>query len=247
MKIVSLNIEFDKHHDIVLPFLKKENPDVICIQELLESDFEMYKKELGMAGTYKPIEYIYFPFYGGPKDLRQGEAIFAKNFLEASYEYYVGSEENINHKFDDYFADPSLHKNNVLIVAKVADSAGKEFTIATTHFTLTQMGESTPLQLENLDKLFALTQHFPELVLVGDMNAPRGNETFTRLATKYKDNIPAGYKTSIDVNLHRNGMNCADKMVDGLFTTPGYTATNVKLVDGVSDHMAIVFDIEHAA
>ena len=244
MKIVSLNIEFDKHHDIVLPFLKKENPDVICIQELLEPDFEMYKKELGMSGTYKPIEYIYFPYYGGPKDLRQGEAIFAKNFIEANYEYYVGSEENINHKFDDYFADESFHKNNVLIVAKVADSTGKEFTIATTHFTLTKEGESTPIQLENLDKLFALTQSFPEIVLIGDMNAPRGFETFTRLSKKYKDNIPLEYKTSIDVTIHRNGLNCAERMVDGLFTTPKYVASNVKLVSGLSDHMAIVADIE---
>jgi hypothetical protein len=33
-------------------------------------------------------------------------------------------------------------------------------------------------------------------------------------------------------------------MVDGLFTTSKYNATNVKLVDGVSDHMAIVANIE---
>lgn len=245
MKIVSLNVEFDKHHDVILPFLKKEDPDVVCLQELLEADFEMFKKELGMSGTYKPIEYIWFPHYGGPQDIRQGAAIFAKNFIEAGYEYYVGSEENINHNFKDYFADESLHKNNVLLVAKVADKNGVEFTIATTHFTLTQNGESTPLQLENLDKLFALLSNFPEIVFVGDMNAPRGFETFTRLSKKYKDNIPAEYKTSIDVTIHRNGMNCAERMVDGLFTTPDYTASNVKLVNGLSDHMAIVADVEH--
>lgn len=32
-------------------------------------------------------------------------------------------------------------------------------------------------------------------------------------------------------------------MVDGLFTTSDYKASNVRLVDGVSDHMAIVADI----
>jgi hypothetical protein len=32
-------------------------------------------------------------------------------------------------------------------------------------------------------------------------------------------------------------------MVDGLFTTPVYQTSNVKLVDGVSDHMAIVAEI----
>ena len=33
-------------------------------------------------------------------------------------------------------------------------------------------------------------------------------------------------------------------MVDGLFTTPKYIASNVKLEPGVSDHMAIVANIE---
>ena len=32
-------------------------------------------------------------------------------------------------------------------------------------------------------------------------------------------------------------------MVDGLFTTPTYRALNVKLIDGISDHMAIVAEI----
>jgi hypothetical protein len=32
-------------------------------------------------------------------------------------------------------------------------------------------------------------------------------------------------------------------VVDGLFTTPEYKATDVGLVDGVSDHMAIVATI----
>ena len=73
------------------------------------------------------------------------------------------------------------------------------------------------------------------------MNAPRGNETFSRLEEKYKDNIPREYKTSIDQNLHK--VKGIQFMVDGLFTTPVYKASNVKLVDGISDHMAVVAEI----
>ena len=90
MKLVSINIEFDKHHDTVIPFLKKENPDVICVQELTAEDFEMYKKELGLDGIYKPVDYIYHPYYGGPKDVRQGEGIFAKKIIETK----ISSERN---------------------------------------------------------------------------------------------------------------------------------------------------------
>ncbi len=244
MKIISVNIELDKHYDTVLPFLKKENPDVICLQELIEADFEVFKKELGLDGVYKPTDYIYSPVYDGPKNVRHGQGIFAKKILSSTYEYYVGSETNINRSFEEYFSGEEGRENHVLLSAQVADSSGKEFTIATTHFTLTHHGEATPHQLENLEKLFGALEKLPEFALVGDFNAPRGNKTFDMLAQKYKDNIPAHYTTSIDMSMHRNKHNKFENMVDGLFTTPGYIAKNVRLQDRVSDHMAIVADIE---
>ena len=85
-------------------------------------------------------------------------------------------------------------------------------------------------------------------MLCGDFNAPRmyegkPGEIFAMLAAKFKDNIPAIYETSIDVSLHRNGKTNAqelsDKMVDGLFTTPAYEASDVVLHPDISDHYAI--------
>ncbi len=58
MKLISLNIELNRHHELVLPFLKSQNADVVCLQELLEEDFEMYKRELGMNGVYRALSYI---------------------------------------------------------------------------------------------------------------------------------------------------------------------------------------------
>jgi endonuclease/exonuclease/phosphatase family metal-dependent hydrolase len=87
-----------------------------------------------------------------------------------------------------------------------------------------------------------------EFVLTGDFNAPRmhkGNpgEIFSAIASRYTDNIPVHYETSIDASLHRNGktrpLDFVDKMVDGLFTTPVYTAHDVGLHFGVSDHAAV--------
>ena len=244
MKIISLNIEMDRHHDLVIPFLMRENADVICLQELLESDFEAYKEVLNMEGFYKPIEYVYHEAYGGPRDVRHGEAIFAKKLIDPQFEYYVGSQESINRPFKEYFAEKTLPENRVLISAKVADKDGKELVVCTTHFTLTEMGISSPKQLADLEKLFDVLKKYPKFVLVGDTNAPRGNETWARLANKYKDNIPNEYTTSLDMNLHRKGnFKKFENMVDGLFTTQKYIASNVHLVDGVSDHMAVVADI----
>ena len=123
----------------------------------------------------------------------------------------------------------------------VKDKDDNHYKFVTTHFTITKNGESTPYQLEVLDLLLAQLEKLGEFVFCGDMNAPRGNETFNRLAEKYKDNIPLEYKTSIDQNLHR--VKGLQVMVDGLFTTPTYRTSNVKLVDGISDHMAVVAEI----
>ena len=54
MKLISINIELNKHYKTVLDFLKQENPDVICLQELLGDDFENFKKVLGKQGIFKP-------------------------------------------------------------------------------------------------------------------------------------------------------------------------------------------------
>ncbi len=58
----------------------------------------------------------------------------------------------------------------------------------------------------------------------------------------YTDNIPSCYTTSIDPHLHRAG--ALDLLVDVLFTTPKYRASDVRLVSGLSDHMAVAGNIE---
>lgn len=242
MKLISLNIELNRHHDLVIPFLKQENPDVICLQEVLEEDFEMYKKELGLEGVFQLWRYSSFSVYPELKGKKLGNAIFAKNIVSSGYNFYLGKEENHLKTFEEWeLKHDEYKKDKVLVWINTKSEDGTLYKFVTTHFTLTKEGEATEQQLKDLNPFFKVLDTLGEFALCGDMNAPRGNETFTRLATKYKDNIPPEYITSLDKNIHRNGKIVF--MVDGLFTTPSYKAENVKLVDGVSDHMAIVADI----
>jgi endonuclease/exonuclease/phosphatase family metal-dependent hydrolase len=252
MKLISLNVEFFGHRAHAVSFIKGENPDVICLQELIEGDVEELKKELGYEGIYKPQSYLSSNNYGGPQNKRYGNAILTKHPIKDSgYSFYVGKEENIEKEFEDYFSDEAYRENRVLLWADII-VGGETFRFITVHFFLTYHGEVTPLQLQALDSLFTALDPLGEFVLVGDMNAPRGKETFDRLAKKYKDNIPQEYQTSLDLNLHRARHNPIELeniskfMVDGLFTTPSYTASDVHFTDGVSDHMAIVADIERS-
>ena len=243
MKLVSINIELNRHYKTVFDFLKQENPDVICLQELLEDDFDNFKKILGKQGIFKPRTRIGDDLHlQDIKEKKEGIAIFANNIVDSGSIYYEGSEENLLKTYSEYINGEN-NKNSVLLWIDTKDSDNKSYRFATTHVPVTKGGESTPYQLEIIDLLLKELDSLGEFVLSGDMNAPRGKETFGRIAKKYKDNIPGEYKTSLDQNLHR--VKNLQRMVDGLFTTTKHRASNVKLIDGISDHMAIVADIRY--
>lgn len=252
MKLVSINIEVNKHTETVLNFLKNEKADVVCIQELLEEEFQFYKKKLSFMGVYQPFDYVSthinskltYDIPSGLKGKRHGVAIFAKNINKSESIFYEGKEENILKPFDDYISDEKVQKNKVLIWAEVKNDDGIPFKFITTQLPVTHEGEVTQYQLNVISSMLSQLEGLGEFILSGDMNSPRGHQSFSLIANKYKDNIPLKYKTSIDQNLHR--VKGIQFMVDGLFTTPAYKALNVRLQDGISDHMAIIADISKA-
>lgn len=240
LKLVSLNVEQNKHFETVLPFLLKESPDVICFQEVLKSDLSKYELALKKKSFFKPL-------WKGSVSLgfteMHGVAILADDFKRTHHEYYYGSEDAIVP--DRRSVDVKNVRNESQLPIITADIFNKKdkkiYRIATTHLTWTWEGESTSFQLKDAQKLLSVLETEGELVLTGDFNAPRGRKTFSLIETKYKDNIPLKYKTSLDQNLHKaKGL---EYMVDGLFTTPAYVAEDVHFVDGVSDHMAVISKI----
>lgn len=131
--------------------------------------------------------------------------------------------------------------NRALLRADIVIN-GQVHKILTTHFTWTPAGSVTDEQRQNLQKMLDILSGLEPFVLTGDFNAPRGKEIFDKLAEAYTDWVPQHYTTSIDQNLHRaKGLQF---MVDGLFTSPEYQAKNVRMIEGVSDHQAIVADLQ---
>lgn len=240
MKIVSINIEIDRHHDTVNALIEKEKPDVICFQELLEENFEYFKKTYGKDGIFLPAAYLSHPTQGGPQNRRFGLGIFSNSIINSGYSYYVGNESHIAVSFEEYFRNGlPQEEHGLLWIDSVFE--GNVYRIATTHLPATHLGQVTEFQLNTIDSMCTVLDTIGEFILIGDMNAPRGFEAWSRLAARYTDNIPPEYMTSLDQNLHR--VKGLMYVVDGLFTTKKYTAHNVKLVDGVSDHMAIVGEV----
>ena len=249
IKLVSVNIEFSKHLDRVERFLREQRPDVICMQELMAHDIPALEQALDMRCYFTGTTRRSFEKSPGI----QGIGIFSR--FPATYASYFYSGDGLpDIMFDDTSAQTKhATESHALSICKL-EKDNVVFKICTTHFTWTPDGSTSDEQLQDLEALLRVLAPLDEFVLCGDFNAPRihegkPGEIFSKLSEKYKDNIPAEYETSIDINLHRAGKlrphELADKMVDGLFTTPGYTASEVVLHSGVSDHCAIVAQIAH--
>ncbi len=236
LKLVSINIEGRRHLDTVLPFLTSESADMVCLQEAYEPDFAMIANVLGMRGMFAPMTLLRVDKKTGPHIPWGVGILTGLPCSETQEHYYYGMRKPVPVFVDNI---KTLYK---VFIAIVVQKDGASYTVGTTHFTWTPDGQADVNQRRDLPALLAVVKKFPEIVFCGDFNAPRGREIFTKIAGLYKDNIPQTYDTSIDGKLHRDGP--LHVMVDGLFTTPHYTAKNVRLVSGVSDHCAIVADID---
>lgn len=242
IKLISLNIERSKHLDPIIPFLEREQPDVFCAQELLQSDVSRVQASAGFVDSlFTPMSRLVFDAPGA----LYGTGIFSRTPLSARGEqYYVGRAEVIPESQATELL--TYNDENRAIAWADVEKDGLVFRIATTHFTWTPDGSASDEQRRDMRGLINIVNSLGECVLSGDFNAPRGlpgqrGEIFAMLSQKFKDNIPLQYTTSLDGVFHRAGY--LNLMVDGLFSTPGYEVSDVRLVDGVSDHMAIVATI----
>lgn len=237
IKLVSINIERSKHLDTLIPFLKKHQPEVTTMQEVMERDIPLLEETLGVKCFYTPL--CIHQERSDDAEGIYGQAIFSKYPLTSvQFAYYAGEHDPLHRFGPDTPAE--IGKVARALTAVEFSKNDVPFCIATTHFTWTPDGGVSDDQKRDLKALLLLLEKIPEFVLTGDFNAPRGRSTWDTIASKYKDNIPAHYVSSIDP-MHRAGE--LPYVVDGVFTTPEYTAEDVALHTGVSDHKAVTATI----
>lgn len=241
MKLISLNCERNKHLDLIVPFLHEEQPDVVCAQEVFRHDIPVIEAAFGAQAYFVPLLKILSEnTYHVPPLGEEGIAIFVSKKLiqrDFHFQYYVQKNSEIPE-----FNGSNPNAINRAVAWITVEKDGATFVLADTHFTWTPDGSASDEQRANYVALENVLQTIPEFVLCGDFNAPRGGEIFTALAEKYADNIPSSVVTSIDPHIHRAG--ALQLMVDGMFSTPKYRVHDVRVVDGVSDHKAVVGEVE---
>lgn len=247
IKLVSLNIERSKHLDRVIPFLKKEAPEVVCLQELAKKDIPQVEEALSAPCYFAPMANHGSGEDGVPPGI-VGLGMFSRLLVtHQETNYYWGNGDCGSVIYDFSSAAGKHATESYAVLYQDIEKSGERFRVATTHFTWTPDGEADDFQRQDVRSMLAILDTMGDFALCGDFNAPRGGEIFSALAAKYKDNVPSEYKTSLDLSLHRAGKTDGERlvsyMVDGLFTTAGYQASDVRLQFGISDHAAIVATI----
>ncbi len=242
-KLITLNVQEDHHTEMILPFLKKEDADIVCLQEFRAAQEQRFQKELQMYSTFQPV------IYTREADHRiaepsWGNAIFSKTPIKkAGYFQYSNPTKPTDTDLDTpKLYDEGFQMLRKLVFAEVTIQ-DTPIEVITTHFTWTFDGETSPLQITHLNTMLEFLKTKKEFILCGDFNAPRGKDIHTKLVSLYKASLPPEVTSTLDPKLHHAAP--LEFVVDEVFSTPQFTLKTVKVVEGVSDHKAIVTEFEY--
>ncbi len=230
LKIISLNIEMDRHIDRIIAFFEAQQPDVILLQEVLDKNKVRLEQATGMTGFYTAQNILCSDKGESPIGL------LTLTKLPVAQHYSVFYKGNNAQLAPMSTLEPGKMARAIAVTEVIKDA--QRYCLVNTHFTWSPNAQPSEEQHQDLKVLLQALSKIPEFILCGDFNAPRGTAIFDSLASKYKDNIPPYVTTTIDKNFHRRGD--LGIVIDGVFTTPKYNVEDISVVDNVSDHCAVI-------
>lgn len=234
LELLTLNIQNNRHLERVRATLVEHRPDIVCLQEAIESDCASLASSTGYTVTYAVSGYV--SDQPGP-ERNWGVAVLSRVPLLRHVRSYYADDPAIR-----VLREPNDPRGVLLIIE--LEHLDQPYRIATTHFTWTPDGEINALQKADFPRMKALLARYPDYVLCGDFNAPRGKEMFSRFVNELEltDHLPASVQSTIDPEFHHvKGLTL---VVDTVFSTPHYRVTNVRVLEGISDHKGILARVE---
>ncbi|HEY0683262.1 MAG TPA: endonuclease/exonuclease/phosphatase family protein [Steroidobacter sp.] len=233
IKLLTLNIENSRHLARVCEVIAEHLPDIVCLQEVIETDCER------LASSGYDVKYAL-----SGRVLTESGA--ARNWGVATLSRVPVKRQLVSYYADDPRIRVLRVPNDacrVLIVTEL-EHEGRPYRIATTHFTWSPDGRINDQQTADFARLDRVLSEYPHYVLCGDFNAPRGGEMFGKFTGRLglTDHLPASVTSTLDPKLHRVGtLNLA---VDTIFSTAHYRVTRTRVLEGISDHKAILGLVE---
>ncbi len=237
LKLLTLNIEHDRHLDRVAQTIATHVPDIVCLQEVFEKDCAALAAVGGYQVKYAISALMPERSGGGTSPRSWGVAVLTRVPVHAQTVAYYADDPAIR-----IFKEPNDPRRLVVMTELLHE--GRSYKIGTTHFTWSMNGETTDEQRADFARLKQVLQPYPDYVLCGDFNAPRGREMFGLFTGELGliDHLPADVTTTIDPQFHSAG--ALELAVDTIFSTPEYRLTQVQVLEGISDHKGILATVE---
>jgi endonuclease/exonuclease/phosphatase family metal-dependent hydrolase len=228
-KLLTLNIEAGRHIDRVRSTIATYAPDVVCLQEVLESDYAMFAATGGYHVTYVPMTKT-------RSEQTWGVAMLTRVPLQKQMMHCYSADSAIR-----VFEKP--HDPRRLLLVGEFELDGKLHRVITTHFTWSPDGLFIREQEEDFQRLKRALSAYSDYVLCGDFNAPRGRPMFQLFIDELGliDHLPGDITTTLDPTFHRAG--ALDYVVDTIFSTRHYALAAVQVLEGISDHKGILADV----
>jgi endonuclease/exonuclease/phosphatase family metal-dependent hydrolase len=233
LKLLTLNIEGDRHLDRVRATIRKHLPDVVCLQEVFEDDCAAFAG----LGDYRfryaisTLKAVRARPEAPPRSW--GLGVFARATVRQQTIAYYTEDANIR-----VFRGP--HDPRRVLIATELEHQGEPYRVVTTHFTWSEGGTFAAAQYEDFQRLRQIVAPFRDYVLCGDLNAPRGGRMFAAFMEELGliDHVPPHVTTTIDARFHYAGD--LQLVVDAMFATPHYVLEDVQVLEGISDHKGIL-------
>jgi endonuclease/exonuclease/phosphatase family metal-dependent hydrolase len=235
LKLLTLNIEGDRHLARVREVIAAHSPDIVCLPEVFESDCAT----LAAAGDYDARFGISLRMPRGSAPARDwGVAVLTRVPVRRQELIYYTDALPIRE-----FVEPNDARRLALVTE--LEHFGREYRIVATHFTWSPDGHANDEQRADFARLKQVLARYPHYALCGDFNAPRGREMFAKFTAELRliDHLPPAVTTTLDPQFHRM-KSTLELVVDTVFSTPHYAAADVRLLEGVSDHKGILTTLE---
>lgn len=256
LKLLHLNVERDNHLEKIYALIGQTQPDVICLQEAFDSTIDHLKVDFPY--------YVSAPrFYidNGVERYSDGAVVMSRipisdsRLVRYGYTDMVPVFENEDVFYCEKKRRPIESFDFLYALACIEIVINnKPITIATTHFPAIDRaslgrfdnvfeehyGFNYLLGMRNIYGSFIDTMKgiSGPVIFTADFNNPRGEYLYDNLAHELVDHVPSEVSSTIDPQLHKvAGLSL---VVDTVMATPDVTLENVELVQGVSDHKAIV-------
>jgi endonuclease/exonuclease/phosphatase family metal-dependent hydrolase len=235
LTLMTLNIENDRHIDRVSSAISTHLPDIVCLQEALEKDCASLAAIGGYDVNFANSGRLLKP--GSHEEYNWGLAVLSR--VPVMRQTVITYSENTEVRA---LRQPNDHRRLVVLAELMHRS--RPYRIATTHFTWTPDGQLSEEQHADFRRLARVLSEYPDYVLCGDFNAPRGRNLFAMFThdAGLIDHLPQNVTSTIDGRFHRNG--ALELVVDTIFSTAEYQVSDVRVLDRLSDHKGILATVE---